>query len=178
MTTPTPHNRTPALPPDGIALLARLDRLGVEHVLIGALAAAIHGSRWYDDSVAIVPARYARNLDRLSAALRELRAAPSPEANALGEAWEATPQSLRRVGRLLLTTELGDLEVDFEPPATAGHLDLFENARRHTVTPGLEVQIAALEDLIRIAEMRAGPADRAMVPALRLLAHPAPAGPA
>ena len=103
--------------------------------------------------------------------MRELRAAPQSETPG---AWSPTPEALRAASRLPFTTVLGDLEVDFEPPATAGHLDLFENARRHTITPGLEVQVAALEDLIRIAEMRAGPGDRAILPAMHDASRPAP----
>ena len=171
MTTSPPH-RTP-LPPDAVALLARLDKLGVEHVLAGELAAAIHGCRFTDDTVVIVPARYGRNLDRLARALRELSAAPDTAFEGAPPSWQPTPDALRRLGRLRLTSTLGDLEIDFEPPATAGHLDLFENARRHTVTPGLEVQVAALEDLIRIAEMRGGPADHAILPALHGAQGPA-----
>jgi len=173
MTTPPP--RTNPLPPDAIALLARLDKLSVEHVLVGELAAAVHGVRFIDDTVVIVPAGYARNLDRLSFALREVKAVPQAE-TASAPSWTATPGSLRAASRIALTTTLGELEVDFEPPATAGHLDLFENARRHTITPGLEVQVAALEDLIRIAEMRAGPADRTILPALHDASRPAPLG--
>ena len=55
MTTPPP--RTSPLPPDAIALLARLDKLSVEHVLVGELAAAVHGVRLIDDTGTIVPAR-------------------------------------------------------------------------------------------------------------------------
>jgi hypothetical protein len=173
MTTPPTHRNFP-LPPDAVALLARLDKLGVEHVLIGELAAAIHGCRWSDDTVTVVPARYARNLDRLARGLRELHASPRTDADTAPVSWEPTAERLRQRGRLALTTMLGELEIDFEPPATAGHLDLFENARRHTIIPGLEVQVAALEDLIRIAEMRSGPADRAFLPVLHETARPAP----
>ncbi len=175
MTIPPP-TRTPPLPPDAIALLARLEKLGVEHVLIGELAAAVQGCRTSDTTVTIVPARYQRNLDRLSTALREVKAAARPGASSPAPDWEPMPATLRKLGRLELTTTLGDLEIDFEPPATAGHLDLFENARRHTITPGLEVQVAALEDLIRIAEMRGAAADVALLPALRQATRPASLG--
>lgn len=168
-TSPT---RPPALPPDAVALLARLDKAGVEHVLIGELAAALQGCPWSDPTVTIVPARYERNLDRLAAALSEVRAAPLREVG--GEGWEPVPARLRRLERLSLSTMLGSLDVDFEPPATAGHLDLFENARRRTVTPGLEVQVAALEDLIRIAEIRSASGDEPLLSAMRHAARRSP----
>ena len=78
---------------------------------------------------------------------------------------------------MTLSTEHGDLELDFEPPATAGHLDLFEGARRVALAPHLEVEVAAPEDLVRIAEMRGAPADEAALTGLRaILGNRAPVG--
>ena len=78
-----------------------------------------------------------------------------------------TASGLRGLGHWHLTTDLGALDIDFEPPATAGHLDLFENARRLTVSADVEVEVAAAADLVRIAEMRRGPRDEALLTALR-----------
>jgi len=159
----------PALPPDAIAILTRLDENHVEHVLIGELAANVYGCAWTDDTVVVVPARFERNLDRLSRTLRQLHAQWRVGAGAGPPTADLNPSRLRQFGRMTLCTEHGDLELDFEPPATAGHLDLFEGARRVALAPHLEVEVAAPEDLVRIAEMRGAPADDAALPALRAL---------
>ena len=78
----------------------------------------------------------------------------------------AGPDGLRALGHWRLSTDHGALDIDFEPPATAGHLDLFENARRLKLAVGLEVEVASLADLVRIAEMRRQPHDEEMLPAL------------
>jgi hypothetical protein len=133
--TPSPH----ALPPHALTLLHRLNEQRVEYVLIGELAAVLHGCPAGEQTVVIVPARFQRNLTRLARAL----------------------------GHWRLATDHGALDIDFEPPATAGHLDLFENARRLAVAPDLEVEVAAIADLVRIAEMRRDSRDQVLLPALR-----------
>ena len=82
-----------------------------------------------------------------------------------GHGPNARPHSQRAApsGRWPLSTDDGPIDVDFEPPATAGHLDLFEGARRHQLTPRLAVELAALADLVRIAEMRRDPPDEALL---------------
>jgi hypothetical protein len=149
----------PDLPPDALALLQRLAAARVEHVLIGDLALAAHGLAWVDNTVVFVPARFGRNMERLSAVIRDLGARGIGTGESTTLSVDLTPAGLRRMGRWRLRSELGDLEIDFEPPATAGHLDLFEGARRITVRSGLEVEVASLGDLRRIAEIRKSPAD-------------------
>jgi hypothetical protein len=166
MTTPLPTS-PPALPREALALLTKLNEHRVEYVLAGELAAAIHGCPLRDPTPVIVPARFERNLDRLSRALRALHAggrghgtSPTPDLSAPG---------LRALGLWPLSTDQGALDLDFEPPGTAGHLDLFEEAMRVTLTERLTVEVVALADLLRIAEMRRSDADEALLPALRTL---------
>ena len=155
--------------PDSATLLGVLHDARVEHVLIGGLAARLQGVSVPEGAVTIVPARFSRNLERLATALRTLdaRARVSESGST-----HLSAAGLRRLGRWPVATRLGALELDFEPPATAGHLDLFEGARRITVAPGLEVEVAAIADLVRIAEMRMDEPDRAALPALRAALTP------
>lgn len=166
MTNPSPTG-APQLPPDAIALLSKLNHQRVEFVLAGELAAAAQGGEWADDTVVVAPARFARNLERLSRALRGLDAQwrVAGESEALDV--DLSAGSLRRLGVWPLRTDLGDLDIDFEPPGTAGHLDLFEGARRLTLARGVAVEVASLDDLIRIAEMRGAPSDQSALPMLR-----------
>jgi hypothetical protein len=61
-----------AFDPDGI--FAVLAAHGVEYVLIGWLAAALHGSSRVTTDAEFTPSRDLGNLERLSAALMELEA--------------------------------------------------------------------------------------------------------
>ena len=161
--TPSPHT----LPANALTVLRRLNEQRVEYVLIGELAAALHGCPSGEQTVVIVPARFQRNLDRLARALRSLHARGRGPASASSDGPSLTSGGLRSLGHWRLSTDFGAVDVDFEPPATAGHLDLFENARRLALTPEVEVEVAAAGDLVRIAEMRRGSHDEALLPALR-----------
>ncbi len=168
--TPSPH----ALPANALTVLHRLNEQRVEYVLIGELAATLHGCPSAEQTVVVVPARFQRNLDRLARALRSLHARGRGPATASADGPALTATGLRALGHWRLSTDFGALDIDFEPPATAGHLDLFENARRLALTPEVEVEVAAAGDLVRIAEMRRGAHDEALLPALRVAYAQAP----
>ena len=55
-------------------LLGTLERHGVRYVLIGGLAATLHGSPLRTGDADICPARDAANLERLAQALQEIDA--------------------------------------------------------------------------------------------------------
>jgi hypothetical protein len=156
-----------SLPAEALHLLRRLGEQHVEHVLIGDLAAVLHGCPAGDRTTVIVPARFARNLTRLSRVLRSVHARGRGPSVAGASAPTLTPEGLRALGHWRLSSDHGPLDIDFEPPATAGHLDLFENARRMLLADDLEVEVAAIADLVRIAEMRRGPRDEALLQGLR-----------
>jgi len=166
--TTSPHT----LPSQALDLLARLEEQRVELVLIGDLAAAVHGVTPRDTTVVVVPARFRRNLDRLARGLRNVHARPADPSPISSSTPELGPTQLAALGRWRLLTDFGRLELDFEPPATAGHIDLFENARRMPLGGPLAIEVAALADLVRIAEMRRSPGDEAMLPGLRAALGP------
>jgi hypothetical protein len=164
MTIKLPSPSAP-LPPAALVLLTRLEQEHVEHVLIGGLAATVHGVDNADTTVVIVPARFERNMDRLA---RVLQGVGARRRDALAhESTNLSPAGLRQRNRWSLHTRIGELEIDFEPPATAGHLDIFQDARRYALAPQLEVEVAALADLLRIAEMRRSRVDENLLVALR-----------
>ncbi|HEX4106697.1 MAG TPA: hypothetical protein VHX88_01095 [Solirubrobacteraceae bacterium] len=162
MTSPSP------LTPDAERVLRVLQDARVEFVLIGGFAAALHGLESGRPTLTIVPARFTRNLDRLAVALRVLDARVRTPAT--GDQTQRLPLSateLRRYGRWTMNTQRGPVELDFEPPATAGHLDVYENARRMPAGDGVSVEVASIADLVRIAEMRMGAVDQALLPGWR-----------
>jgi hypothetical protein len=155
------------LPADALQLLQRINEQHVEYVLIGELAALVHGCPTAESTVVIVPARFGRNLTRLARALKAVHARGRGPTVAGQSTPELTPEGLKALGHWRLSTAHGALDVDFEPPATAGHLDLFENARRIPLGGDIEAEVASVADLLRIAEMRRGPRDEALLPVLR-----------
>jgi hypothetical protein len=155
-------------PLDAQSIVACLKRHGVEYVLIGGLAAVLHGSPQVTFDADICPARDPENLERLAAALREmnarLRAADAPE----GLPFSCDEGFLAGVQMLNLVTDYGDLDLSFEPSGTEGYPDLIRNASLMTLK-GQSVSVAALEDVIRSKEAAGRLKDQAALPILRRL---------
>ena len=77
-------------------------------------------------------------------------------------------ESLARVRVWNLQTDLGDLDLTFEPSGTHG----FEDLRRDAVVMHLrsgDVTVASLADVVRSKEAADRPRDRAALPGLRSL---------
>ena len=62
------------IPFDPVRVLSTLHHHGVQFVLLGGLAAIAHGSSLSTEDIDIAPERSRGNLDRLAAALRDLKA--------------------------------------------------------------------------------------------------------
>lgn len=156
----------PALQAD--ELFACLDRHGVQFVLIGGLAAVLHGSPLPTLDADICPSRTPDNLERLARALDEIdariRSADTPD----GVPFPRDADFLARAGLLNLVTRFGDVDLAFTPAGTTGFDDLATRAipvRIRNVT----VSVAALEDVIRSKQAANRPKDRRSLPLLRQL---------
>jgi hypothetical protein len=148
------------------AILEVLERHRVRYVLIGGLAATIHGSPHMTTDVDITPATSPPNLARLSAALKELeariRAAGEPE----GLPFDHDAASLARGQIWNLVTTSGDLDISFVPSGTHGYDDLRRDAIELDIL-GVQVPVASLADIIRSKEAADRPKDRLTLPVLR-----------
>lgn len=155
---------TPTFVPQ--AILAALDRGAVKYVLIGGLAAILHGAPHLTTDVDIVPEEGLRNLERLSAVLRELNARIRVTGEEGGVPFNHDVESLRRVRIWNLETDHGDLDITFVPSGTQGYEDL-----RRDVVPmkvrGVDVPVASLADVIRSKEAAGRERDRVVLPTLR-----------
>lgn len=149
-------------------ILAVLERHGVEFVVIGGLAAALHGSPFVTTDIDITPRRAQRNLERLSAALKELDARIRTEAIPAGLPFDHTARSLAGVSLLNLTTRFGDLDISIEPVGTAGYEDIARDAKPFEVG-GARVLVASLADVVRSKEAAGREKDRLVLPTLRRL---------
>ena len=152
--------------PDLRRLLRVLERHDVSFVVIGAQAAVIHGVPVVTADLDITPSRGARNLERLSGALREVEARLRT-AEPAGVAFPIEPSILAGAETWNLTTTLGDLDVAFVPAGTAGYDDLRRNAMSVDLGDNLVVRVAALADVIRSKEAAGRAKDRAQLPMLR-----------
>lgn len=149
-------------------LLAALAGHGVEFVVIGGLAATIHGSTLVTFDVDVTPRRTRDNLARLSEALTDLGARIRDDAGGPGLLFNHDAASLADAQMWNLTTDVGDLDVTFVPAGTRGFEDLARDAVRVDIA-GVTLLVASLADVIRSKEAAGREKDRAALPLLRRL---------
>lgn len=142
---------------DFFGVLAILIRRKVQFVLIGGLAARLHGSPTVTIDVDICPSRDQENLERLAESLEEMQA----RLRSVDETvpFKADAKTLKRSTNLTLMTSLGALDVLGEPAGTDGYQSLVANAITFDVE-GLPLKVASLDDLIRMKEASGRPKDR------------------
>lgn len=153
-------------PLDPERLLTTLAKHGVRFVLIGALAARLHGFPRVTADAAITPARDPENLERLARALRDLDARIYTDSVPDGLPFDCSPQMLARADVWNLTTAAGRLDLAFQPSGTRGYDDLALNAARFEIY-GSELLAARLEDIIRSKDAAGRPQDRQDVLVMR-----------
>jgi hypothetical protein len=142
-----------------LAVLRWLRANHVDFVLVGSVAAAIRGQEFDHGPVAIVPAPYRRNFERLARALD----ATSPcirldGAGIDGEA-DTTPTKVtaEKLGRgQLWTLRCGthDLDVEAHVPGITSYQDLLYEASRIEPAPGISIEVASPEDIELCAHVR------------------------
>jgi hypothetical protein len=149
-------------------IFAALDRHSVRYVLIGGLAATLHGSPLPTTDVDICPSRERDNLERLATALEELDARIRTPDTPQGLRFPKDATFLGNVQLLNLVTSFGDLDISFQPSGTTGYADLATSTVGMTIH-GISVAVAALEDVIRSKEAANRPKDLRSLPLLRQL---------
>jgi hypothetical protein len=148
-------------------ILEALAEHHVDYILIGGLAAYIHGSPLLTEDVDVVPSRAESNLTRLSSALTALDARIRVDgAEPLPFSHDST--SLAASTTWNLTTKYGDLDIAFEPSGTTGYVDLVRQAVTITVG-GTEAKLASLSDIVRSKDAAGRDKDRRALPVLREL---------
>lgn len=153
---------------DPTEIVRVLDAHAVRYVMIGGLAATLHGAEYVTGDLDIAPEATIENLDRLSDALDELGARVRTAGAPGGLPFAHDARSLRRANVWNLVTRAGDLDIAFEPSGTGGYADLRRDALRITIH-GVVVTVASLADVIRSKEAAGRDKDRAAVPMLRRL---------
>jgi hypothetical protein len=126
----------------------------VEYILVGAVADSIRGNVDARGPVAIVPAPYGRNLDRLSRALGSAHARLRVDGAADTEAVKMTAEKLVSGTRWPLRCGVHDLDVESRPAGAPRYQELLYEASSFELEPGLKVEVAAPEDLEHFAYAR------------------------
>lgn len=145
-------------PLDPQRLLETLSRHKVKFVLIGALAARMHGFPRFTADADITPASDKPNLERLAAALKELDAKVYTESVPAGLAFDCSATALARAGMWNLVTNAGRIDIAFEPAGVEGYEDLKKDAESFDAF-GIKFLVASLDDIIRSKEAAARPKD-------------------
>jgi hypothetical protein len=143
---------------EAIAVLKWLKANHIEFVLVGPMAEAIRGGAGSPGPVAIVPAPYRRNFERLWRALDSAHARPRPDGNAK-EAREIRPAKMTADTspggqRWILGKGPHYLDVEGQPTGTPGYQELLYEAGRFELAAGLSVDVASPEDIEHYAHMR------------------------
>jgi hypothetical protein len=151
-------------------LLGTLVEHGVDFVLIGGLAAVLHGSPAMTNDADICPSRSAENLERLADALRSMHARIRTESEPDGLAFACDAVFLSRIDVALnLVTDFGYFDLAFVPAAfTGGYPELLPHSVEYDLD-GLRVRVASLGDIIRSKEAANRPKDHATLPVLKAL---------
>lgn len=149
-------------------IFACLDRHGVRYVLVGGLAAVLHGSPLPTLDADICPSEDLENRERLAAALAEMDARIRTPDAAGGVRFPHDAEFLARVELLNLATRFGDLDLAFRPAGVGSYSELATRAIEMSIGT-LRVAVADLADVIRSKEAADRPKDRRTLPVLRLL---------
>ncbi|HEY6526959.1 MAG TPA: hypothetical protein VIY10_24450 [Solirubrobacteraceae bacterium] len=165
-----------------ISVLRWLNANHVDYVLVGPVARAIRGDHAATGPVAIVPAPYSRNWDRLTralvdehAGLRSDRGLPGSTERGDAVTVKLTPDKLARGRRWMLRFGEFDLDVEGAGARAAGarnagqahagddgthptraprYQELLYEANRVEVADGISVEVASPEDLEHFSHVR------------------------
>lgn len=133
-------------------IFGRLLDNDVRFVVIGAIAATLHGSYLRTDDIDICPAPEIQNLEKLARTLNELGAREWDPRKGEVIPRAFTAEMLAEDRLWLLVVDDYELDLVFEPVATAGFSDLDSRATSIDLGSGRELRIASLDDLIRSKE--------------------------
>jgi len=165
----TPEARPPSRAQlDPLAILRVLVEHDVEFVVIGGIAAALHGSTTLTVDLDVLYERSGDNITRLAVALTTLgairRDLPAGVRPPLDE------RALRQGTSFLLTTRYGDLDCIGETPSGRfTHAQVAATAETMRIGADLDVAVASLDDLIRMKRATGRTKDRIEIETLGAL---------
>jgi hypothetical protein len=153
---------TDARPLDAERIFAALDAHGVEYVVVGGIAAQVHGHVRMTNDVDLIPSPTPENLKRLAKALTELDA---QVLNPGSEHLKIDARMLHRATLWQLSTHHGDIDVLHDAPGAAPFPKLHERALVIALGDH-RIPVVGRDDLIRMKRAAGRPVDLADIAAL------------
>ena len=138
------------------AVIQLFDGAGIEFVIVGGLAATIHGSARLTQDVDFVYARTLTNIDRVVAALRPH--APYPRGAPLGLPFDWSRATIERGLNFTLTTAIGDIDLLGEITGGGDYEALLPHSARVEIF-GCRCRCLDLPELIRVKRAAGRPKD-------------------
>lgn len=150
-------------------IFAVLVEEGVHFVLVGGLAAVLHGSPLPTVDIDVLPQRSDENLERLAIALNRVGAKLRTEGEPVEVHLDAAVLKVMPL-RIDLATEYGDLDLMFEPSGPRpGYAAWDEEASDMTIGDGIVIRVASLESVIDSKRAADRPKDHRALPYLESL---------
>jgi hypothetical protein len=138
-----------------VAVLRWLVESRIDFVLVGGVARAIRRDHGAAGPVAIVPAPYGRNLDRLADALHSAHAKMRLDRERTSEAEvKMNPDKLLRATRWALRCGEHDIDIEGRPRGVPRYQELLYEANRHELAEDLAIQVASPEDIEHYEHVR------------------------
>jgi len=155
-------------PLDAEELLRRITRRGVDFVVVGGIAAVLHGSARATFDLDIAFAADDANLHALGDVLTDLRA----RLKGVGEDVPFVPDAatLRRISVLTMVTPLGEIDVMTRPAGAPAFTTLRRRADRYDLGD-FTISVASIDDLIAMKQAAGRPKDLADVVELEAIAR-------
>jgi fructose-1-phosphate kinase PfkB-like protein len=136
---------------DQLEILRALARHGVEFVVVGGVAAQLHGWQGATADLDIAVSSESSNVERLNTALASVGAGDGV-VGAFGTAFK---------------TSYGRLEIIRRADAVGHYADWARNAQAHDIDGELTVVVADRDDILRSKEAAGREKDRAALPQMR-----------
>jgi len=150
--------------PDVIKVLRLFAKHEVEVVVVGGVAAILHGAPLATWDLDLVPNRTVENVERLEAALAEMDAFYREHAD-----WRPAPEARWLLGRghHLLETSEGSIDILGVVTGDRDYQALITECDAIPLTDGVTAYVVNLEMLIRLKQEAGRDKDLAVVPLLR-----------
>ncbi|MEP7003707.1 MAG: hypothetical protein ABI888_04130 [Chloroflexota bacterium] len=153
---------------DPIEILRALVAADVRFVVIGGIAGALQGSTTLTADLDILYDRDRDNIERLAGALKELDAKRRDLPD--GVSARVDTRAILSGMNLLMSTRAGDLDCIAETPSGRfTYPQIAPTADRLSVERGLEIEVASLDELIRMKRATGREKDRIEVETLAAL---------
>lgn len=137
-----------------LAVLGWLNANHVEYILVGPVGEAIRGDREAKGPVAVVPAPYGRNVERLCRALWSAHVRMRIDGESETLPVKMNVEKLLRGGRWTLRCGEHDLDIEGCPSGAPRYQELLYEANRFEVADGIAVEVASPEDLEHFSHVR------------------------